>query len=122
MGSRVAQGDVAPPARHIHAQVLPEVDELQGRADLVGHRDEARIPYALEVQQQSANGIGGSAAVVQQLGAAGVHGVEHVLFEGIQKIVEQRFRQHVTGMGLPQGPEDVGPGGIRVRCRALQGS
>ncbi len=83
---QVGVGEVVAPARQVHAQVLPEVDELQRGADGVAFRQRLLTAHAVQVQQQPAHGVGGAAAVVQQLGlggiALGVAGFLHVLHEG----------------------------------------
>ena len=55
--------------RDVHAQVLPEVDELQRRADGVALRQRLCIVHTVEVQQQAAYGVGRAPAIVQQFRA-----------------------------------------------------
>jgi hypothetical protein len=53
-------------------RVLPKVDELQSGADVVAHAQRICIVNAIQMQQQAPNRVGGTRAVVQQLGFVGV--------------------------------------------------
>ena len=115
----VGVGQVMAAAGDVHAQVLPEVDQLQGGADGVAFFQRLRAGHAIQVQQQTAHGVGGAAAIVQQLGAVGVAlgvaGFLHVLDEGAEQVVEQRHRQRVRAQHGLQRAEHSGP----LRCGRL---
>jgi len=93
MAQTIFQRYVLTTARPIDAQVLPEVDQLQGSADGVGLRQGARPVDAIQMQQQPAYRVGRSAAVIQQLGSRLVGRVAHVLLESVQQIGQQGLRQ-----------------------------
>jgi hypothetical protein len=82
---QVGQRHVDAAARQVHAQVLPEVDQLQRAADGVGLAQRRRVADAVQVQQQPPDRVGRAAAVVQQLRAVGVARVAHVLLEGVEQ-------------------------------------
>ena len=75
---------------------------------------------ALEMKQQPPDGACGSAAVVEQRSAVRVHRIAHILLERIEKVVQERGGQIMTGMRLPQGGEDVGPAGVLSASSALE--
>ena len=119
MRLQVSQRHVVAAARAVHAQVLPEVDELQRAADGVGLLQRHAVVDAVQVQQQPAHRVGRAAAVVQQGGAVGVVGVAHVLLKRVEQGLQQGQRQGVTlhlhpergKLGLPARAGRVGPGG-----------
>ena len=99
------------------AQVLPEVDELQGRANGIALRQGPGGVHAIKVQQQAADGVGRVAAIVQQLGRVGVGGLRgchaHVLLKGTKQ-VGQKWLGQLVGLHLNgQRAEDLRPGGTR---------
>ena len=51
-------GQVDAAIRNIPTQVLPKIDELQGRADAVALRKRCAVLHTVEVQQQPAHGVG----------------------------------------------------------------
>jgi len=70
--------------------ILPEVDELQRRADRVRASVVAIVVFAVEVQHQAPDGVGRAAAIVHHLGKARVALLGDVLRERIEEIVEGR--------------------------------
>ena len=54
----VGQRQVEAPARQVHAQVLPEVDQLQRAADGVALRQRVGVVHAVQVQQQAPDRVG----------------------------------------------------------------
>ena len=86
---------------------------MQGAADLVALRQRRGIVDTVQVQQQSADRVGRTAAVVQQFGPVGVavagFSVTHVLCESTQQVGQQRNRQAIGADGLAQGDEDARP-------------
>ena len=100
-------------ARNVFAQILPEVDQLQCRADGVALRQCLVIMYAVQMQQQAAHRVGGASAVVEQFCAVGiarlVAGLGNVLHEGAEQIVEQVYGQLPLLQLILQGGEDGGP-------------
>ena len=103
MRGALGQRQVVAATGQIHAQVLPEVDELQRGADGVALAQGLLLRHAIQVQQQAAHGVGRAAAVVQQGGHIGVGGAvarhRHVLYEGAEQIV-QRLRGQAEGAHL----------------------
>ena len=77
----------------IHSHVLPEVDELESGADAVALRQAERVGVAVEVQEQTADGVGAAAGIVHQLAEVLVAGFHYVLAEGGEQVVERLKRQ-----------------------------
>ena len=102
----VSVGEVVTPARNVHAQVLPEIDQLQCAADGVALRQRCGVLHAIQMQQQAPYRIGRAAAVIQQLCpvciGVGVLGFADVLHEGVEQIVQQLHRQLPLGDGSLQ--------------------
>ena len=100
-------------ARQVHAQVLPEVDQLQGGADLVTLRKRMGVHHAVEVQQQAPHRVGRAAAIVQkrvfrgETLAGGGHA--HVLLEGIEQLLQQVRGELEFTHHRPQGLEHTRP-------------
>ncbi len=93
----------------VAAAVLPEVDQLQRRADLVGAGQRVVVAHAVQVQQQPPDRIGRALAVAQQLGAVGVAALVQVLLEGVEQGLEQRQRQVMAAEDRRQRPEHRRP-------------
>jgi hypothetical protein len=93
----IGQRQIEAPARDVHRQVLPEVDELQRGADGVAFGQGRGCAHAVQVQQQAAHRVGRAPAVVQQRGLVGVGGAgvghAHVLLEGGEQIEQRRLGQ-----------------------------
>ncbi len=125
VGGAVGVCKVVAPARNVHAQVLPEVDELQGGADGVALRQGLGIRHAIQVQQQPPHGVGRAAAVVEQGGAVGVGGAVAgflgVLHEGAEQVVEQRHGQAMLAQHALQRAEHGGPARAGRRPRGHGG-
>ena len=98
-----------PVARQIHAQVLPEVDQLQRRADGVGLAQRQRVADPVQVQQQPSHRIGRARAIVQQLRAVGIAGVAHILLEGVEQGMQPLRRQVMLADRLRQRREHCRP-------------
>ncbi|MNL75045.1 hypothetical protein D3C87_2007840 [compost metagenome] len=73
------------------------------------------IRHAIQVQQQAAHGVGGAAAVVEQLVtvgvALGVAGFFDVLGERAEQVCQQRHRQLVAAQHRLQRHKYAGPAG-----------
>mgnify|MGYP003486238527 CR=1 FL=1 len=52
------QWQVVALAGQVHTQVLPEIDELQGRAYVVAFDEALHIGHAVQVQQQTTHRVG----------------------------------------------------------------
>ncbi len=98
----------------VAADILPEVDELQGGADFVAELLAEFVAVAAHVEDESANGVGASGAVIDELRKIGVAGDVLVLFEGADKIGERLHGDVVSGDGGGEGGEDGG-GGVGSR-------
>ena len=71
----IVAGKIDAASEAIAADILPEVHQLQARADGIRHRDERRITAALQRQHDPPHGIGGVAAVGHERVAIGIpHG------------------------------------------------
>ena len=99
--------------RNVFTQVLPEVDELQSRANGIALRQCLGIVDAIQMQQQAPYRVGRAAAVVQQVFALGVGGgiacFLDVLNECAQQVVQQRERQLMLLHLVLQRCKDVAP-------------
>ena len=87
-------------ARHVQAagapvaaEVLPEVRELQRRAQRVRRSIERLVAIAGDPQHEPADRIGRAAAVVEHVGPRGVASRRDILTERAHEIVEERQRQ-----------------------------
>jgi hypothetical protein len=81
-------GDVAAAAGAVFDDVLIEVGELQAGADFVGELHELFGVVAADEEDEAADGIGGVARVVFERGEGFVVGVDLVLLEGGDEVVE----------------------------------
>ncbi len=92
---------VAAAVGNVAAHVLPEIDQLQGGADLVTLGQRCSVVDAIQVQQQASDRIGRQPAVVVQFGiglvAARSGGIAHILLERVEQICQQWGRQVETG-------------------------
>ena len=80
--------------------VLPEIDELQRRADAVGVPQVLRGVFPEQGQKKPADRIGGAAAVVEHLGEIGITEFDDVLAERVQQVVDQLLRESVLAAGI----------------------
>ena len=80
----------------IDADILPEIDQLQRRADRVGLRQVLIAGGTVQVQHQPAYRIGRSAAVFHDLGEVCIAGLGDVLGKRIEEI-EKRLQRKVMG-------------------------
>ena len=99
---QTSAGTYEPPALPVDGQVLPEVGQLQRRAQRVGTLDrDVLAPVAGEAQHQPADRVRRSAAVVEHVRPRRVARGGDVLAERAQQIVEQLDRQVelLTGVG-----------------------
>ena len=99
MLTHIVQREVDAARQAIAAHVLPEIHQLQARADAIRHGHERRIAAALERQHDPPHGIGGAAAVGDKFVAIGIpHGhtgrVERPVFlEGVEQIGKRLDRE-----------------------------
>src|SRR5262249_37245815 len=63
----VLERHVEPPARQVDGEVLPEVRELESRADVVREGVERRVAMAEQAEDEPADRIRGAAAVAAQV-------------------------------------------------------
>src|SRR5688572_8272274 len=94
----------------IDRHVLPEVDELQRRANIVRPADVLVARLLEQFQEQASNGVRGAAAVVEDLRGVGVAHLGDVLGEGGQQVRERTDRKVMPadrGRKLEE-PRDVG--------------
>ncbi len=106
MPSTAPRRHVEPAALPVDGEVLPEVGELQRRADGIGPAVEPRIVVAEEPQHEPPHGIGRPAAVVVHLRPGGVARDRDVLAEGEQQRLEERNRQAARPDGVADSEED----------------
>ena len=94
----------------VHAHILPEVGELQGRAGQVGEPeifiDFVGGHFAAGIEHQAADGIGRVATVAQYLVHGGVTRDRLVLAEGDEQIGERLFGNVAGADGLGQRDKD----------------
>src|SRR5262249_21330622 len=90
-GAGIGPGDVDAVAfEKVTADILPEVDELEGGAGGVALAVAISVGWgirpAAEVQDDAADGVGAAAAVVEDLGPGLVVGDSLVLLEGVDQV------------------------------------
>ena len=118
----VGDRDVEAAAGDVDSEVLPEVRQLQRRADRVRLLQRFPAVNAVKVEQQAANRIRRAPAVVEQFGAVSVGVLHDILLERAQEVGERRDREAVQGDRLgertktsPQRSEGALPDVIAVR-------
>ncbi len=84
MFAEILQREINAALLEIGAYVLPEVGQLQGGAGEVGKLLAFRIAVAAEIQDQVSHGIGGIAAVAEEIVERVVAGDGLVLAESAQ--------------------------------------
>ena len=72
--------------RVIDVDVLPEVDELQARADGIRSRQAFGVAPAEKMQQEPPHGVGGTATVIEELREIRIALDRHILAEGVQEV------------------------------------
>jgi len=93
----------------VAADILPEVGELQCRADAIGEIKEAGLvigDVAIEHEDDAADGIRAARAVVEQLIPGFVAGDVLILFEGENEVFEWAKRQVLRADGFAELFED----------------
>ena len=97
----------------VEADVLPEVDQLQGRADSIALRLRRCVADAIQMKQQPADRVGAAPAIVKQFPAAciarAVAAADHVLFKSRQQVPQRPLRQHEVADRAAQWNENAGP-------------
>ena len=97
MGDAIFARQVIAAACDVATQVLPEIDQLQGRANVVTQCQAGTVVHAVQVQQQATHRVGGAAAIVEQVcvgvvtGAVAAFG--DILLKGVKQIGQQPNRQ-----------------------------
>jgi hypothetical protein len=86
----------------VDGHVLPEIDQLQGGADAVRLCQMFRFGPPKQVQHQTADRVGRTAAVVEQFRVIGIARFDHVLREGIKQVTEELDGQGVGGNDFSQ--------------------
>ena len=128
MTAEILGRQVDPASAPIAADILPEVHQLQPRADPIRHRHQLRIPTAVEREDDAADRIGGALTVGDQFVARLIpdgdrSGIEPlVLVEGVEEVGErldphrgaarrvgQRHKQRMIGAACEAGLEPPPP-------------
>ena len=109
-------GQVDPAAAVVDAEVLPEVGQLQRRAQAVGRLLDVAAAMAGDAEDEAADRVRRAAAVVEDPGPLGVAPRLDVLPERAQQIVEQLDVELAQAPGLGDGGEDA-VGRIAARRR-----
>jgi hypothetical protein len=104
-------GDVDAVFFEVHANVLPEVGELEGGADGVGLGEAFVVVKAVEEEDEAADGVGGAAAIVEDAGVGGVAFDGDVLGEGGEEVLKEGDGEVVAAAGVGEGGEDPVPFG-----------
>ncbi len=92
----ILERQIDPSPLPIGCDVLPEVDELQRGADRVACAFVRGRHGVVQVQQQPADGIRRAAAVVEEIGGAGVAMCRDVLTERGKEVAHRRQRQPMS--------------------------
>ena len=105
---------VQPADPPVPAQILPEVRQLQRRAQRVRRSVQSIVTVAGDPQHQTAHRIGRAATVVEDVAPRGVAGRHDILTERAHEIVEQRDRKAERSDRVADGHQDslvavVGP-------------
>ncbi len=79
----------------VDADILPVIDELQGGADGIRTSQIVRRGGVEQVQQQAADRVGGTAAVVHQFVETGIAILHHILGESVEQVTKKIQRQPV---------------------------
>ena len=109
---------VEPSVLPVASEILPEVGQLQRRAQRVRRSIEGLVSIAGDAEHQPADRVGRAGAVVEHVNPALVAAGRHILAERTEQIREQRDRQIVLADGIGDGDEDQIVGGRRrSRCR-----
>ncbi|MNC86490.1 hypothetical protein D3C83_21580 [compost metagenome] len=92
----------------IEFDILPEVDELQRRADRVGVLEISGRGAVEEMQEQTADRVGGAPAVVEHFGKVRVALADDILGKCGEQVVESAEREpviadHAGEIGEPAG-------------------
>src|ERR1700704_2693418 len=77
----------------VDLHVLPEIDELQRRADCVRAREIGFRRSFEKVQQKAPYGVGGAAAVIEQVAEIRIALLGDILGKGADEVAEERGRQ-----------------------------
>ena len=81
-GPQFIERDVEPSARPVDGHVLKKIDQLQGRADGIGRREQRLATATEQSQHQATDWRRRARAIVLQGGEIGVAGHAHILPEG----------------------------------------
>ena len=100
-------GQVDPAAAVVDAEVLPEVGQLQRRAQAVGGLLDVAAAMAGDAEDEASDRVRRAAAVVEDAGPLGVAPRLDVLPERAQQIVEQLDVELAQAPGLGDGGEDA---------------
>ena len=109
----VTFGQVVSAASKVFGTVLPEVDQLQRCANGIALCQRGVVVHAIQMQHQTAHGVGGSSAVIQQRGAVFVAlphaGVDHVLLKSVEQVKQGLCGQMVALNCLAQRAKNSSP-------------
>ena len=119
--TRNLERHVQTPLRPVALEVLPEVRELQRRADGVGSRVERAVAVAGHGQHEAADRIRRTPAIVEQSLPRLVSSGHDVLSKRAEQIVEQRHVEAMHGHRLGKRREDLRRIGVVVRRRSSGG-
>ena len=95
------------------------VGELQGGANGIRELEEVRVAVAVDPQHQPADGVGGVAAVLEQLTVASIVVLGLVLLEGMHKVFEVLAGKVMACSGLLQAHEHGVVGLAALHCGQL---
>jgi hypothetical protein len=92
--------------QNIGTNILPEIGELKSAAGLVGQFLALSIAIAAKVENQTADGIGAAAAIIENFGKRLVSQHALILFKCVDQVKKRLNWQLVPGDRIGQGDED----------------
>lgn len=96
----------------IDGDILPEVGQLETRADLIRKLGKFCAPFAVDEEDESADGVGTATTVVEDGGKVFVTALDDVLFEGAEEIEEKGIGEFEFSLGFLQGCKDPSVGAV----------
>jgi hypothetical protein len=103
----------------VDGDVLPEVDQLQGRTDAVRAAQVLFAGSPGKMEQQAPDRVGRPPTVVEQLRVVGVALLDDILRKGVEQVAEQRYGQLPLGDDCRQLLEGL-PGGRLATLDAVE--
>jgi len=90
----------------VDRDVLPEVGELESGADVVGQFGEFLFPVTMEEEDETTDGVGTAATVIENGGEVLVAAFDDVLLKGAEEVEKEGVGQFELRLGAKQGSEN----------------